>query len=89
MRVRKHPERFYYSMLNSSCAFALSTNIDEPRSVKEALGMEDAGSWIKAMMMRWLHWIKTKLGTLSLFLKEKNLLVVNGCSRRNSSKWQC
>ena len=43
-RIRKHPERFGYSMLDSSCAFALITNTDEPRSVKEALGMEDAGS---------------------------------------------
>ena len=33
--------------------------------------------------MRWLHWIKTKLGTLYLCLKDENLLVVNGCSRRN------
>ncbi|MDF3686074.1 hypothetical protein, partial [Enterobacter hormaechei] len=45
MRERKQPERFGYSMLDSSCAFALITNTDEPRSVKEALGMEDAGSW--------------------------------------------
>lgn len=36
-------------MLDSSCAYALVTNTDEPRSVKEALGMEDAGSWIEAM----------------------------------------
>ena len=36
-------------MLDSNCAYALITNIDEPRSVKEALGMEDAGSWIEAM----------------------------------------
>jgi hypothetical protein len=35
---------FGYSMLDSSCAYALVTNTDEPRSVKEALGMEDAGS---------------------------------------------
>ena len=48
-RVRKQPERFGYSMLDSSCAYALVTNTDEPRSVKEALGMEDAGSWIEAM----------------------------------------
>jgi hypothetical protein len=48
-RVRKQPERFGYSMLDSSCAYALFTNTDEPRSVKEALGMEDAGSWVEAM----------------------------------------
>ena len=44
MRERKQPERFDYSMLDFSCAFSLITNTDEPRSVKEALGMEDAGS---------------------------------------------
>ena len=48
-RVRKQPKRFDYSMLDSNCTFALITNIDEPRSVKEALDMEDAGSWIEAM----------------------------------------
>ena len=36
-------------MLDSSCAFSFITNTDEPRSVKEALGMEDVGSQIEAM----------------------------------------
>ena len=36
-------------MLDSNCAFALITNTDEHRSMKEALGMEDVGSWIEAM----------------------------------------
>ena len=49
MRVRKQPKRFGYSMLDSSCAFALITNIDEPISVKEALDMEDVGSWFETM----------------------------------------
>lgn len=35
-------------------------------------------------MMRWLHCIKKKLGTLYLCLKDGNLLVVNECLRRNS-----
>ena len=48
-RVRKQPKKFDYSMLDSNCAFALITNTDEPRSMKEALGMEDVGSWIEAM----------------------------------------
>lgn len=49
MRVRKQLERFGYSMLDSSCAYALVTNTDELRSMKEALGMEDVGSLIEAM----------------------------------------
>ena len=36
-------------MLDSNCPFALIANIDEPRSMKEALDMEDVGSWIEAM----------------------------------------
>ena len=48
-RERKQPERFGCSMLDSSCAFALITNTDEPRSVNKALGMEDVGSQIEAM----------------------------------------
>ena len=49
MRVRKKLERFGYSMLDSSCAFSLITNTNETRSMKEALAMEDAGSWIEVM----------------------------------------
>ena len=49
MRVRKEPKTFDYSMLDSGLAFALITNTDDPRSVKEALDMEDVGSQIEAM----------------------------------------
>ena len=70
-------------MLDSNCAFSLITNIDEPRSLKEALGMEDVGSWIEAMDDEMVSLDKKKLGTLYLFLKYGNILVENGCSRRN------
>ena len=36
-------------MLDSSCGLTLITNIDEPRSMKRALDMEDVGSRIEAM----------------------------------------
>lgn len=49
MRVRKQPKRFGYSMLHYSFSFTLITNTDEPRSMKQALGMENVGSWIEVM----------------------------------------
>ena len=70
-------------MLDSSCFFSLITNTDEPRSVKEALGMEDAGSWIEAMDDEMDSLDKKKLKTLYLSLRDGKLLVENGCSRRN------
>ena len=42
-------ERFNYSMLNVDCAYALLTNVDEPRTVKEAINMPDSASWLSAM----------------------------------------
>ena len=36
-------------MLDSSYIFALISNTDEPRTVREAMGMNDADSWIEAM----------------------------------------
>ena len=36
-------------MLDSSCSFALITNTNEPRSMKEALDIEEASSQIEAM----------------------------------------
>ena len=69
-------------MLDSNSSYALITNTDEPRSMKEALGMEDASSWIKAMDDEMASSDK-KFGTLYLFLKDENMLVENECSRRN------
>jgi hypothetical protein len=43
------PERFNYSMLNVNCAYALLTDVDEPRTVKEAINMPDSNSWLLAM----------------------------------------
>ena len=42
-------ERFGYSLLDSSCIFSLISNTNEPRTVREAMGMTDADSWIEAM----------------------------------------
>ena len=36
-------------MLDFNCAFALITNTNESRSMKETLDMEDVGFWIEAM----------------------------------------
>ena len=36
-------------MLDSSCIFALISNIDEPRTIREAMGTNDADSWMEAM----------------------------------------
>lgn len=35
--------------MDSSCIFALISNIDEPRTVREAMGMHDVDSWMEAM----------------------------------------
>jgi hypothetical protein len=42
-RHRKPPKR--YSPNDWRCIFYLNTNMDEPRYVEEALGINDAGSW--------------------------------------------
>lgn len=46
-RHRQPPER--YSPDDWRCIFALNTSVDEPKSVEEALGMNDAESWKIAM----------------------------------------
>ena len=43
-RQRKPPERYGYSPNDWRCIFALNANIDESRSIKEALGMNDLDS---------------------------------------------
>ena len=40
-RQRKPPERYGYSPDDWRCIFSLNANIGEPRSVQEALGMND------------------------------------------------
>ena len=60
-------------MLDSSCAFSLITNSDEPRSMKEALGMEDTGSWIEAMDDEMASLDKNKTWEIVPFLKEWKL----------------
>lgn len=36
-------------MLDSHCIFALISNTNEPRTVREAMSMCDANSWMEAM----------------------------------------
>ena len=43
-RQRKAPERYEYSPDDWRCIFALNANIDEPKSIEEALGMNDSES---------------------------------------------
>ena len=43
-RQRKAPERYGYSPDDWRCIFSLNANIDEPRSIEEALGMNDSES---------------------------------------------
>ena len=76
-------------MLDSSCAFALITNTNEPRSMKEALGMEDASSWIEAMDDEMASLDKKKTWDLVPLPKGQKLLVANGCSRRNLCRSKC
>ena len=48
-RQRKPPKSYGYSPDEWRCIFALNANIDEPRSVQEALGMNESESWKVAM----------------------------------------
>ena len=43
-RQRKVPERYGYSPYDWRCIFSLNTNIDELKSIEEALGMNDLES---------------------------------------------
>lgn len=43
-RQRKPPKKYGYSLDDWRCIFALNANIDEPKSVEEALGMNDSES---------------------------------------------
>lgn len=81
-RQRKPPERYGYSPDDWRCIFALNANIDEPRSIEEALGMNDSESWKIAMDEEMLLLRGMKHGTLYHCLKDESLLVVNECSRR-------
>lgn len=36
-------------MLDSNCIFSLIANIDEPKTIREVMGMHDVDSWIEAM----------------------------------------
>lgn len=54
MRDRWQPKRYGYSPKRfgysySSCIFSLIANVDEPRNVKEVMGMQDADSSMEAM----------------------------------------
>jgi hypothetical protein len=46
-RHRQPPKR--YSLNDWRCIFSLNTNMDEPRSIEEGFGMNDAESWKIAM----------------------------------------
>ena len=43
-RQRNPLERYGYSLDNWRCIFSLNANIDEPRSIEEALSMNDSQS---------------------------------------------
>ena len=45
-RYNYSPERFNYSMLNVNFPYTLLMNVDEPRTVKEAINMLDSYSWL-------------------------------------------
>jgi hypothetical protein len=42
-------ERYGFSMLDTNCAYTLITNVDDLRTVKEAIEMHDSNSWLEAM----------------------------------------
>jgi len=44
-RQRRHPDRYNYGSSSFRCIFSLSSHTDEPRTMKEAMDMEDKESW--------------------------------------------
>lgn len=47
--VRRQPDRYGFLLLDTNCVYALVTNTDEPRTVKEAIQMLDLDSWLEPM----------------------------------------
>jgi hypothetical protein len=80
-RVRRPFER--YSPPDFHSAFVLSVINDKPRSFKEAVSYEEYKLWKNAMVERMEALDKNKARNWLNFLMKGNLLVVNGCSRRN------
>jgi hypothetical protein len=46
---RKQPGRYGFSLIDSTCSYALISNTDEPRTLKKAFRMFDSDSWLEAM----------------------------------------
>ena len=80
-RVRRPVER--YSPPDFHSRFVLFAINDEPRSVKEKVSSEECKLWKNAMVEEMGPWTKMRPGIWLNYMMEGNLLVVNGCSRRN------
>lgn len=61
-------------MLDSNCAYALITNADEPRTVKEAIDMSDSDSWLEAMYEETTSLKKNQTWDLVPLLEGRKLL---------------
>ena len=81
---RRKPDMYNYSPSHFTCIFALSTNTNEPRTMKEVMEMEEKESWRLAMDEEMDEIIKNVHGTWSHCMIKGNPLDVNGCSKRRS-----
>jgi hypothetical protein len=60
VRDRRQPER--YSPLDFRFNFALSITDDDPIIVREAVNSKDSKLWKKAMVEKWMRWIRMRHG---------------------------
>jgi hypothetical protein len=60
MRDRRQLER--YSPPDFCSNFSLSITDDDPRTVREAVNSEDSKLWKKAIMKKWMPWIRMRHG---------------------------
>jgi hypothetical protein len=67
-RQRRQPNMYNYSSSDFKCIFALSTNVDEPRTVKEAMEIENSEHWRLAMDEEMVALRKTDTWDLVLLL---------------------
>lgn len=78
-RIKWQPDRFGYSLLDPDCIFSLISNIDEPRTIREATVMSDVDSLMEAMNKDMTSLKKNNTWDLVPFPKDISLWDANGC----------
>lgn len=74
-------------MLDSSRIFTLIANIDEPRTIREAMGMCDVDSWMEAMNLEMATLNKNDTWDLVTFPKGHKLVGCKWVLKKTRSRW--